>query len=142
MFRLYAEIKFPFDNSQNALVVPQTGHSTPNNRSIRQKCGNSFTKSINIFLNNRKVRIIRKLLNRIFKSFWHKNFFEKYLIIHLGIIEISIYFFVVQIDLLISEKKLKSKYLLKSDHTANQILYDRLKQYNTRIYTCQVCPHF
>ena len=36
-FKKYALFKFPFDNSQNALVVPQTGHSTPIILSIRQK---------------------------------------------------------------------------------------------------------
>jgi hypothetical protein len=32
-----ALLKLPFDSSQNALVVPQTGHSIPINLSNRQK---------------------------------------------------------------------------------------------------------
>lgn len=36
-FKVNALLMLPLDNSQNALVVPQTGHSTPNNLSIKQK---------------------------------------------------------------------------------------------------------
>jgi len=41
-FNLYACFKFPVAISQNALVVPQTGHSIPITLSNRQKCGKEF----------------------------------------------------------------------------------------------------
>jgi hypothetical protein len=71
-FKLCALFIFPFDNSQNALVVPQTGHSTPNNLSIKQKCGIKFKKSINVFLNKIKIEMIKRLLINIFMSFCRK----------------------------------------------------------------------
>lgn len=45
-FKLYAWFKFPDAISQNALVVPQTGHSIPITLSNRQKCGKEFIRVI------------------------------------------------------------------------------------------------
>lgn len=70
--KLTALLIFPFDNSQNALVVPHTGHSTLNNLSIKQKCGIKFKKSINVFLNKIKIETIKRLLISMFISFCRK----------------------------------------------------------------------
>jgi len=90
-FSVNALLRFPFDNSQNPLVIPQTGHSTPNNRSIRQKCGISFKKSTTEFLNNINVPIKIRLLNSMLISFCLRKSVDRYFNIHLGIIEISIF---------------------------------------------------
>ena len=68
-FNVNALFIFPFANSQNALVVPQTGHSTPNNLSIKQKWGSKFRKFITVFLNKKKVAITRMLLAKMLISF-------------------------------------------------------------------------
>jgi hypothetical protein len=59
----------PPESAQSALVIPQTGHSTPNSLSIKQKCGIKFRKSITVFLKKIKTEIMRMLLSSILISF-------------------------------------------------------------------------
>lgn len=82
----------PFDNSHNALVVPQTGQSIWNSFSNRQKWGCKFNKPIRLFLNKTNTRIISRLLSKILILFCRKQSVEMNLRIHLGIMDISILF--------------------------------------------------
>ncbi len=56
----------PFEISQNAIVIPQTGHSIPTSLSNRQKCGIKFINSITFLPNRKKVNKTIILLTKIF----------------------------------------------------------------------------